>query len=43
MTDDETKHTIAQFAAAARVVKQAGFTGVHVHGAQGYLMSHISS
>ncbi|HWY96117.1 MAG TPA: hypothetical protein VNX69_13030 [Steroidobacteraceae bacterium] len=43
MTDDEIKYTIAQFAAAARVVKQAGFTGVHVHGAHGYLMSQFLS
>jgi 2,4-dienoyl-CoA reductase-like NADH-dependent reductase (Old Yellow Enzyme family) len=43
MTEQDIEHVIAQFGNAARLVKQAGFTGVHVHGAHGYLISQFLS
>ncbi len=43
MTEDEIEHTIAQFGMAARLVKQAGFTGVDIHAAHGYLISQFLS
>jgi 2,4-dienoyl-CoA reductase-like NADH-dependent reductase (Old Yellow Enzyme family) len=42
-TDDEIKEAIAAFAAAARRAAEAGFDGVHIHGANGYLISEFSS
>ncbi|HEY4242929.1 MAG TPA: NADH:flavin oxidoreductase/NADH oxidase family protein [Kofleriaceae bacterium] len=43
MTEEQIAHAIAQFGSAARLVKAAGFTGVHVHGAHGYLISQFLS
>ncbi|MEJ1970398.1 MAG: NADH:flavin oxidoreductase/NADH oxidase family protein [Rhizomicrobium sp.] len=43
MTQAEIDHAIAQFATAARLAGQAGFTGVQFHGAHGYLISQFLS
>src|ERR1700680_4908058 len=42
-TEDEIAEAIAAFAAAARRAAEAGFDGVHIHGANGYLISEFSS
>ena len=39
LTDAEIVETIERFAFAAGVVKEAGFSGVQLHGAHGYLIS----
>ncbi|MFJ6753195.1 MULTISPECIES: alkene reductase [unclassified Streptomyces] len=38
LTDDEIHATVAEFAAAARNAVEAGFDGVEIHGANGYLV-----
>ena len=43
MTEDEIGHAIEQFARSARLAKQAGFTGVTLHAAHGYLFSQFLS
>ena len=43
MTIAEIRKTVAQFGDAARRAKQAGFDGVEVHGAHGYLISEFMS
>lgn len=43
MTLDEIKAVIEGFGRAASVAKQAGFDGVQVHGAHGYLLSSFLS
>ncbi len=43
MTEAEIEQTIEAFANAAAVAKQAGFSGVQVHGAHGYLVSQFLS
>jgi len=43
MTDEEIEEIIDDFAAAAVRVREAGFDGVQLHGAHGYLMSQIAS
>lgn len=41
LTDDEIPQIIAQFRAAAEHAKAAGFDGVEVHGANGYLLDQF--
>jgi 2,4-dienoyl-CoA reductase-like NADH-dependent reductase (Old Yellow Enzyme family) len=42
-TPDEIDEVIAAFAAAARRAMEAGFDGIHLHGANGYLISEFRS
>ncbi|HEV2030476.1 MAG TPA: NADH:flavin oxidoreductase [Candidatus Dormibacteraeota bacterium] len=41
--EDEIQEAIAAFAAGATRAVEAGFDGVHIHGANGYLISEFSS
>mgnify|MGYP005993555361 FL=1 len=43
LTEDEILVIIQKFATAAKLSKQAGFTGVQIHGAHGYLVSQFLS
>lgn len=43
MTEGEILDIIARFARSAGIVKKAGFTGVQIHGAHGYLVSQFLS
>jgi len=43
MTDEEIAHAVGQFATTARLAKEAGFTGVQLHAAHGYLFSQFLS
>lgn len=43
MTEEDIRHAIAQFAYAAGKTREAGFTGVSLHGAHGYLVSQFLS
>lgn len=40
---DEIEDIIARFSKSAKIAKKAGFTGVQVHGAHGYLVSQFLS
>ena len=42
-SQEEIEEAVAAFAAAARRAAEAGFDGVHIHGANGYLMSEFRS
>jgi len=42
-SEEEILHAIAAFASAAERAVAAGFDGVHIHGANGYLISEFSS
>jgi 2,4-dienoyl-CoA reductase-like NADH-dependent reductase (Old Yellow Enzyme family) len=43
LTGEEIAALVARFAASARLVKEAGFAGVQIHGAHGYLVSQFLS
>jgi 2,4-dienoyl-CoA reductase-like NADH-dependent reductase (Old Yellow Enzyme family) len=43
MTENDIQEVIAGFTGAARIAKAAGFTGVQVHSAHGYLLSQFLS
>lgn len=43
LEDDEIEDLIARYGRTAGVAKQAGFTGVQIHGAHGYLVSQFLS
>ena len=43
LTEAEIEEIIARFATTARIVTQAGFDGVQIHGAHGYLVSQFLS
>ena len=43
LTDAEVRALVQRFGTAAKLVKKAGFTGVQIHGAHGYLVSQFLS
>lgn len=43
LSETEIKDLVKRFANAAAIVKKAGFTGVQIHGAHGYLVSQFLS
>ena len=43
MTEGDIANAIAQFASAAQQVRAAGFSGLQIHGAHGYLISQFLS
>ncbi len=43
LADEEILNLIGRFGTAARVCKEAGFTGVQIHAAHGYLLSQFLS
>jgi 2,4-dienoyl-CoA reductase-like NADH-dependent reductase (Old Yellow Enzyme family) len=43
LNEDEIEAIINKFAVSAELAKQAGFTGVQIHGAHGYLVSQFLS
>ncbi len=43
MTEDDVAEVIRRFATTARLAEEAGFTGVEIHAAHGYLLSQFLS
>lgn len=43
MTTEEIRETVQRFVTTATIAKEAGFTGVQIHGAHGYLVSQFLS
>lgn len=43
LTEDEISDIIERFGRSAEIIKKAGFTGVQIHGAHGYLVSQFLS
>lgn len=43
LSDSEIRDIIQRFASTSRILKKAGFTGVQIHGAHGYLVSQFLS
>ena len=43
LSDEEVRGLVERFARAAQLSKEAGFTGVQIHGAHGYLVSQFLS
>lgn len=43
MTEQEIKETVGQFASTARLAAEAGFAGVELHAAHGYLLAQFLS
>ncbi len=43
LTIEEIEDIISRFGTASKIVKKAGFTGVQIHGAHGYLVSQFLS
>lgn len=41
MTEDDIQDVIKRFATSARLAEKAGFTGVQIHGAHGYLLAQF--
>ena len=43
MTEDDIQEVIGRFATSARLAEQAGFSGIQIHAAHGYLLSQFLS
>lgn len=43
MTHDDIRHVVSRFAATAKLASDAGFAGIEIHGAHGYLLSQFLS